>query len=229
MHVVMTCHMRSALLFVQVRHHLPTGSNEWKHVTDDYNTDRDHAGGSDQADVDRVKNKFTSLYNRKKPTGNHVKSRFIQEAQDIQSLIESKLHGCVESPHVIKDDDDDGLSENVPESQCADDEEKGCDVIRPGVRGRVSLDEITTTSSSSSSSNDSRQSSSKKRKYRGDSDQYDLKDATASITETLSVMMTQQLDVIKQERQIRSQELTSVTDAFKSSFVAAIEAILSKK
>lgn len=202
---------------MQVRRHLPTGINEWKRVTEDYNSDRDHVNGPDDAEMERVRNKFTSLYQMKKPTGNHVKSPFISEAQEIMSLIEKKVHGALESPpfprssQSIIDDDDNDVDDPSP-SQFIDPEEKSDGVVPAAVTGQVALDDSVSSASlpsSLSSSSLSSASSSrhdKKRKHPYNSN-FDLKAATDSINNNLSSIVQQQMSAMREERLIRQEEM----------------------
>lgn len=174
----------------------------------------------------------------KKPTGNHVKHPFIAEAQQIQSLIEKKIWGAIESPSVAvfgssasqssADDDNDG---DVYDS--AIDEKENLN-IRAACHGEIGGSTSCASSSSSSSSsissmdnqhnnarNDRSNINVKKRKYQQDS-AYDLKEATESMNRNLSNIIQEQLKAMKEEREVRSKELIAVVEALKESFVAAV-------
>jgi len=157
------------IMLHHVKAYLPIGSQQWDDVTAAYNSDIRHPQ-LDTADTDRVKNKFTTLYSEKKPTGTGVKDKQITIAQTIQSAITAKVHGAVIGPvlfvsssstthsaynqsgHDSNDDFDDMVDGNGDPSSSSQ--------IPAALPGELSLSSSEPQSASSSSASSSSSSSS---------------------------------------------------------------------
>ena len=92
------------LLLELVKKHLPVGSDDWRHVTLQYNRI-----ANDTCNQSRVENKFKSLANAKKDTGNAVMSRQIRWAKHIDLMINNKAGAHIEGEPIDDDNHDDDI------------------------------------------------------------------------------------------------------------------------
>ena len=80
---------------------LPRGDNEWQLVADDYNTSRPRE--FPEREKDSLRNKFKTLRNVRKPTGDPTIPAAVRRAKQIQRRIEDRI--AVETA-------DDGVNHN---------------------------------------------------------------------------------------------------------------------
>ena len=79
------------IMLQQVRSVLPRGAHDWQQVTYQYNNVT-----KENAEVLRIKKKFNSLANERKPTGGALMPATVSEAKKIKQLIDERIGSGIE-------------------------------------------------------------------------------------------------------------------------------------
>jgi len=79
------------IMLQQVRSVLPRGAHDWQQVTYQYNN-----VAKENAEVLRIKKKFNSLANERKPTGGALMPATVSEAKKIRQLIDERIGSGIE-------------------------------------------------------------------------------------------------------------------------------------
>ena len=107
------------IMLQQVRSVLPRGAHDWQQITYQYNNVT-----KENAEVLRIKKKFNSLANVRKPTGGALMPATVSEAKKIRQLIDERIGSGIEgiptSSSIGDDNADDGNAVSFNNSQVYD-------------------------------------------------------------------------------------------------------------